>query len=73
MVLVLVADDKIYLFTDLKDFSGNRSDSELGILVGEIDRRTALSLDAYEIEWWTSPNFTYRFSFLSGGRHESRM
>lgn len=38
--------------------------------MGEIDRKTAFSLDAYEVEWRISPNFTYRFPFLSGdGSH----
>lgn len=74
MVLVVITDDKIYLFSDLADFSNNtKLESELEILVGEIDRSTAFSLDAYEIQWWTSPNFTFRFPFVSGGGRGSRL
>lgn len=74
MVLVLITDDKIYLFADLSDYTNQtKYESELEILIGEVDRKTAFSLDAYEVEWRTSPNFTYRLPFLSGDGHGSHM
>lgn len=58
----IVTEHKIYVFSGITD--NKAGDSH--ILLGEINLKNAFSLNAYQIEWWTSPNFNDVVYFVAG-------
>lgn len=65
--LGIVTEKKIYIFSGVT----GKLESDAHILIGEIDLKSAFSLDVYQIEWWTSLNFTDGLYFIAGD--ESRL
>lgn len=58
----IVTASKIYIFSALGDHNSSNSQ----ILLGEISLAKAFTLGSYEVEWWTSPNFTDVVYFVAG-------
>lgn len=61
--LGIITDKKIYIFSGI---TREEEEDEAQILIGEVDLKSAFSLDTYQIEWWTSLNFTDGVYFVAG-------
>lgn len=58
----VLTDTKLFLLTNIKTLDSTYNE----LLIGSIGFSTSFTTTDYQIEWYKSPNYTYRPSFLAG-------